>query len=500
VPQPERVALDSAQGRWLLLATVLGSGVALLDATVVNVALPAIGTDLAAGFSGLQWTVNGYTLTLAAFILLGGSLGDRYGRRRVFVLGVVWFGAASVLCGLAPDVELLVAARALQGVGGALLTPGSLALIAASFRNQDRGRAIGAWSALGGLAAAAGPFVGGLLVEVSWRLVFLINVPVCAVVVVVALRHVPESSDDDAAARPDLPGAFVGVLGLGALTYGLVAAGEQGASTVVLASCATGVLALAAFVVVERRSRAPMLPPGIFASRQFTAANLVTFSVYGALGGVFFLLVVHLQVVAGFSPLAAGTSLLPVTAVMLLLSPRAGALAERIGPRLPMTVGPLVCAGGVLLMRPVGPEALYLRDVLPAVTVFGLGLAATVAPLTSAVLAAADDRHAGVASGVNNAVARSAGLLAVAVLPVLAGITGADYLDPDAFQQGFRTAMTWSSGLLVAGGLLALATIRDDAVRARHPHPERERHCAVDGPPVEAGEQPPDERTVTSSR
>ena len=215
---PDRVALDSTRGRWLLLATVLGSGVALLDATVVNVALPAIGEDLGAGFSGLQWTVNGYTLTLAAFILLGGSLGDRYGRRRVFVIGVVWFGLASVLCGLAPNVELLVAARLLQGIGGALLTPGSLALISASFRSEDRGRAIGAWSALGGLAAAAGPFLGGLLVEVSWRLVFLINVPLCAAIVVVALRHVPESFDDEASHHLDLPGAVVGVLGLGALT------------------------------------------------------------------------------------------------------------------------------------------------------------------------------------------------------------------------------------------------------------------------------------------
>jgi EmrB/QacA subfamily drug resistance transporter len=485
VTQPERVALDSRQGRWLLLATVLGSAVALLDATVVNVALPAIGADLDADFAGLQWTVNGYTLTLAAFILLGGSLGDRYGRRRLFVVGVVWFGVASVLCGLAPNVEALVAARLLQGIGGALLTPGSLALIAAAVRAEDRGRAIGAWSALGGLAAAAGPFVGGLLVELSWRLVFLINVPLCAAVVVIALRHVPESFDDEAAHHVDLAGAVVGVLGLGALTFGLVAAGEQGASAAVLASCATGLLALTAFVVVERRSRAPMLPVGIFASRQFTAANLVTFAVYAALSGVFFLLVVHLQVVAGFSPLAAGTSLLPVTAAMLLLSPRAGALSERIGPRLPMTVGPLLCAVGVLLMREVGPGASYVRDVLPAVTVFGLGLAATVAPLTATVLAATDDRHAGVASGVNNAVARTAGLLAVAVLPVLAGISGADYEDPGAFQAGFRTALAFSAGLLVAGGLLSLATVRDDEVRARRQHRERERHCAVDGPPVE---------------
>ena len=483
---PDRVALDSTRGRWLLLATVLGSGVALLDATVVNVALPAIGEDLGAGFSGLQWTVNGYTLTLAAFILLGGSLGDRYGRRRVFVIGVVWFGLASVLCGLAPNVELLVAARLLQGIGGALLTPGSLALISASFRSEDRGRAIGAWSALGGLAAAAGPFLGGLLVEVSWRLVFLINVPLCAAIVVVALRHVPESFDDEASHHLDLPGAVVGVLGLGALTYGLVALGEEGLSALVVASLAVGVLGLVAFVLVELRSRAPMLPPGIFASRQFTAANLVTFAVYAALGGVFFLLVVHLQVVSGFSPLAAGTALLPVTVAMLLLSPRAGALAERIGPRLPMTVGPLLCAVGTLLMRRIGPDASYVGDVLPAVVVFGLGLSATVAPLTSAVLASADDRHAGVASGVNNAVARTASLLAVAVLPVVAGISGADYTNAAAFQDGFRTAVLASAVLLVAGGLLSLVTVSDDEVRAaRRPQPERTRHCSVDAPPLE---------------
>lgn len=493
---PDRVPLDSVQGRWLLLATVLGSGVALLDATVVNVALPAIGADLDAGFGGLQWTVNGYTLTLAAFILLGGSLGDRYGRRRVFLVGVVWFGLASALCGLAPNVELLVAARLLQGIGGALLTPGSLALISASFRAEDRGRAIGAWSALGGLAAAVGPFVGGLLVELSWRLVFLINLPLCAAIVVVALRHVPESSDETAARHLDLPGAVVGVAGLGALTFGLVAAGEQGASAAVVTSCALGVLALAGFVGVERRSRMPMLPPGIFASRQFTATNLVTFAVYAALGGVFFLLVVHLQVVSGFSPLAAGTALLPVTAAMLLLSPRAGALSERIGPRLPMTVGPLLCASGTLLLLRVDADASYVVDVLPAVTVFGLGLSLTVAPLTSAVLAAADDRHAGVASGVNNAVARTASLLAVAVLPVVAGISGADYTDPAAFGAGFRTAMAASAALLAAGGLLSLATVRDDAAR----HLQRERHCAVDAPPVEPLAQPRADGSGASSR
>jgi EmrB/QacA subfamily drug resistance transporter len=485
ISRTEQVALDSPQGRWLLLATVLGSSVALLDATVVNVALPAIGADLDASFAALQWTVNGYTLTLAAFILLGGSLGDRFGRRRVFLVGVAWFAAASVLCGLAANVEMLVAARVLQGVGGALLTPGSLALIFASFPAEDRGRAVGAWSALGGLSAAVGPFLGGVLVEVSWRLVFLLNVPLCAAVVGIALRHVPESADEEAPTSLDLAGAGTGVAGLGALTFGLVAAGEQGASPAVIACCAAGVLALAAFVVVERRARAPMLPVDIFRERQFTAANLVTFAVYAALGGVFFLLVVHLQVSSGYSPLLAGTALLPVTAAMLVLSPRSGALAERRGPRLPMTLGPLLCATGIALMLRIGVDADYVTDVLPAVVVFGVGLGTTVAPLTTAALAAAPSRHAGVASGVNNAVARTAQLLAVAVLPVVAGITGADYADPATFAEGFRVAMLVAGGLLLTGGTLAFFTISDEGALARRRIRERRRHCAVDGPPVE---------------
>ena len=460
--------LDEARGRWVLAAAVLGSGVALLDSTVVNVALPTLGRDLDASFAGLQWTVNGYTLSLAALLLLGGSLGDRFGRRRLFVVGTVWFGVASLLCGLAPNVEALVAARVLQGIGGALLTPGSLAILQSSFAPADRGRAIGAWSGLGGIAAAIGPFVGGLLVEVSWRLVFLINLPLCAAVVVVSLRHVPESADPDAPRSLDVLGAVVGALGLAGVTYALIAAGERGWTPTEVLVAAGGVVLLGAFVAVEHRSRAPMLPLGIFSSRQFTATNLVTFAVYAALGAVFFLLVVHLQVVAGFSPLASGVALLPITVLMLVLSSRAGALAARIGPRLPMALGPLLCAGATVLLARVGPGAGYLLDVLPGVALFGLGLSATVAPLTVTVLDAAPLRHAGVASGVNNAVARTASLLAVAVLPVLAGITGADYTDPDAFRDGFRTAMLLSAGLLAAGGLLAALTISDAEVRAAH--------------------------------
>ena len=453
------LSLDSAQGRWVLTAAVLGSGVVLLDSTVVNVALPALGRDLDADFADLQWTVNGYLLSLAALILLGGSLGDRFGRRRLFVIGTVWFGVASLLCGLAPDVRTLVAARVLQGVGGALLTPGSLALLQASFPRADRGRAIGAWSGLGSVAAALGPFLGGLVVEVSWRWVFLLNVPLCAVVVAVALRHVPESSDPEAARSIDVVGAALGAAGLAGTTYALIALGEDGLSGVVATVGATGLLLLVAFVVVERRLREPLLPPGTFASRQFTAANLVTFAVYAALSSFFLLVVVHLQVVGGYSPLASGVALVPITLLMALLSSRSGALAVRRGPRLQMTAGPLAMAAAVLLLSRVGRDASYVVEVLPGVLLFGLGLATTVAPLTTTVLAAAPDRHAGLASGVNNAVARTAGLLAVAVVPVAAGISGNDYQDPELFAPGFRTAAYLMAGMLVVGGVLAAAMV-----------------------------------------
>jgi EmrB/QacA subfamily drug resistance transporter len=455
--QAAQVRYGTPAGRWVLLATVLGSSLAFIDATVVNIALPAIGRDLNADAAGLQWTINGYALSLAALILLGGSLGDRYGRKRVFQIGVGWFAVASLLCGVAPNVETLIAARVLQGVGGALLTPGALAILEASFMREDRSRAIGAWSGLGGIGGALGPFLGGWIVEVAdWRLIFLINVPVAVAVMVVAGRHVPESRNPDAARELDLAGVLTGAAGLGGLTYGFTAWPESGpGSPMVLLALAVGVGGMAAFVLVESRSRAPMLPLDVFRSSAFTAANLVTFLAYAATGGIFFLVGLNLQVVSGFSPLAAGIALLPVTALMLLLSARAGALGQRIGPRIPMTVGPLVCAVSLVLLSFVGADASYVRDVLPAVIVLGVGLSLLVAPLTATALGALDDAQAGMASGVNNAVARAAGLLAVAVLPLAAGLGSGNLTEAAALHPVYRNSMMICAALMVAAGAVA---------------------------------------------
>lgn len=457
------IRFASAKGRWVLLTTVLGSGIALLDGTVVNVALPALGEDLGADMAGLQWTVNAYTLTLAGLILLGGSLGDRYGRRRIFLIGVVWFALASALCGLAPNVETLIAARALQGVGGALLTPGSLAIIQASFDSEDRPRAIGAWSGLGGVAAAIGPLLGGWLVETAgWRWVFLINLPLAALVVAVAVRHVPESRNPGATGRFDVLGAVLAALALAGITYGLI--------DLQIVPITAGVLLGAAFVWLEiRRSPEALVPVEVFSSRVFTAVNVVTFVMYAAMGVVFFLLVVQLQVSAGFSPLVAGTSMIPVTILMLLLSSRAGELAKRFGPRLPMTAGILVCAGALLLMSRIGPGSSYVVDVLLPATLFGLGLSAAVAPLTATVLATAAERHAGVASGVNNAVARTGGLLAVAAIPPLAGLTGDAFDSPEIFTAGFHTTMLISAAMLGGAALLTFLTIRENVLIPSEP-------------------------------
>ncbi len=480
------IRLKQPSGRWILLAAVLGSSMAMLDATVVNVALPTIGRDLHTSLGGLQWTVTAYTLTLAGLILLGGSLGDRMGRRRIFVTGVVWFAVASALCGLAPDIGVLIGARALQGVGGALLTPGSLAIIQASFVSDDRPRAIGGWSGLGGVAGAAGPLLGGWLVGAAgWRWIFLINLPLAAVVVLVSLRHVPETRDPSAHGRFDVTGAVLAALALTAITYALIEAPVSGTPQLVI-TVAVGVAAAVAFVMVERRRGRPgePTPPTV---------NVVTFVVYGAFGGVFFLLVLELQVVSGFSPLQAGLALVPATVLMLLLSARAGALAQRVGPRWLMAGGTLTSAAGLLLLTRIGPDASYLADVLPGIAVFGLGLSATVAPLTATVLASADVRHAGVASGVNNAVARAAGLLAVAGLPLAVGLSGAGLSAAD-FESGFRKAMVVCAVLLAAGAVLSAVTIDNNVLRPEPgrtiPEPECLINCAVGAPPLEPADRP----------
>ncbi|MEV6407724.1 MFS transporter [Streptomyces bobili] len=476
------VRLASPQGRWVLFTTVLGSSMALLDSTVVNIALPRIGRDLDADLAALQWTANAYLVTLAGLILLGGSLGDRYGRRKVFVVGVVWFAVASLLCGLAPNAGVLIAARALQGIGGALLTPGSLAIIQASFHRDDRGRAVGLWSGFGGVGAAVGPFLGGWLVDgPGWRWVFLLNVPLALLCVPIALRHVPESGDGKAHGRFDVLGAVLGAVSLALVTYALIEAGEG--SVVVAVAAVAGLAAAVAFVYVERRRPDPMMPPDIFASRQFTAVNLVTLCVYAALGGFFFLSAVQLQVVSGYSALGAGTALLPTTVLMLLLSARSGQLAEQIGPRIPLTVGPLLAAAGMLLMLRVGPDASYAADVLPAVLLLGLGLVALVAPLTATVLASVDVSRAGLASGINNAAARAAGLVAVAALPLLTGMGAEAYRSADAFDEAFGRAMVLCAGVLVVGSVIAFTTVRRPAPDCRRP--ECRTHGAVLAPPLE---------------
>jgi EmrB/QacA subfamily drug resistance transporter len=489
----EGIAFDSTAGRWVLAVAVLGSGLAFLDGTVVNVALPDIGRDLDASTSDLQWILNGYLLTLASLILLGGSLGDRLGRRRIFVFGVGLFTAASLLCAIAPNAELLIFARLLQGIGGALLTPGSLAMIESSFRPGDRARAIGAWSGLGGVATALGPLLGGYLVDaVSWRAIFLINLPLGIFVMTMATRHVPETRDPTASGRLDLGGATLVGLGLAGTTYALIEAPGKGAGPLILLAAIGGVVALVAFLLVERRSANPMMPLDIFSSRQFSAANLVTFVVYAALGGVFFLLVAFLQISLGYSAIAAGAASLPVTVLMLLLSARSGALAQRIGARIPLTVGPLVIAAGLLLMTQIDPGDSYVSSVLPAVVVFGLGLTLVVAPVTATVLAAADSRHSGIASGINNAVSRVASLLAVAVLPLIAGLTGDRFYDPAAMADGFRIAMVACAGLAALGGILAWFTISSDVLEAEPEATARlstDFSCAVAGPPLQPGRE-----------
>jgi EmrB/QacA subfamily drug resistance transporter len=477
------LVVRSRTGRWVLLATILGSALAGIDATAVGIALPSLGREFQVGLGSLQWVVTSYTLTLAGLLLVAGSLGDRYGRRRVFVIGVAWFAVASLACGLAPNAPTLIAGRALQGIGGALLTPGSLSILQASFAPGERGRAIGAWSGLSGVATAIGPFLGGWLVQaVSWRLIFFINLPLAAVVVAVATRHVPESRDPAATGRVDLLGGFLVSAALLGLVFGLIEAPSLGwGSVATWTALGGGVVGLGLFVAHEHRTPEPMLPLEVFRSMQFSATNVVTFVVYGALGGAMFLLPVQLQQVSGYSPTKAGTALLPVTLVMLVLSARSGALAARIGPRLQMSAGPLVIAASFVLLGRIGEHAGYVTELLPGMLVFGLGLAIIVAPLTSVALSSVPDGHAGVASAVNNDVARTAGLIAVAVLPAAAGLTGASYLDPVAFNDGYQHAMLIAAAFCAIGGLIAALTIRNPPSAATE-GPAHHSSCGIPGP------------------
>jgi EmrB/QacA subfamily drug resistance transporter len=418
----------------VLAAAILGTTVVTVDSTVANVALPSIADDLGGGLAGQQWTANAYLVTLASLLLIGGSLGDIFGERRVFAIGVLGFGVTSLLCALAPTIEVLVAARALQGVAGAVLTPAALAVIVATFPPDERGKAIGAWTAWGGIGTVLGPVIGGQLVDsASWRWIFAINVPIVLVTMMLILRVVPAGRERDPDARVDVVGALLCALGLAGITFGLIEQPLKGwGDPVVAGPLVLGALLFPAFLVWESRTAHPMLPLALFRRRNFAVGNIETFAMYGGLGLMFFFLVLFLQQVAGYSALAAGSSSIPVTLIMFALSMRFGALVDRHGPRFFMGVGPLVAACGMaLVLWRVDASTVYLVDLLPGLVVFGLGLSMTVAPLTSTVLADADESNAGVASGVNNAIARVAGLIAIAAVGAVVAASFGSRLDDE---------------------------------------------------------------------
>jgi EmrB/QacA subfamily drug resistance transporter len=487
------VRLASARGRWVLAVAVLGEAMTLLEATVVNVSLPSLGRDLGAGFAGLQWILDGYVLTLTSLILLGGSLGDRYGRRRILNLGVFVFLVASTLCAAAPTVGWLIFARFLQGIGGALLIPGTLAIVDAVFHPDDRLRAIGAWTGLGAIAGAIGPVLGGFLTDaISWRAVFLVNLPIGILVIAAANRHVPETRDPTVTGGLDFRGATFAALGIGSICFALIQA-AQGPAGVPIAAVVVGIVASAVFLRVEHHGRHPMLPLEIFSSRQFASANLVALLSFAALGGVMFLFVAFLQATLGYTALQAGAATLPITLLLLALSVPSGALAQRIGPRIPLTIGSSLAGAGLLLMSTIKAGDAYFTGVMPALIVFGVGLATIITPITATVLASVDARHAGIASGVNNSLSRLGQLLGVAALPLVAGLSGADFRSAAAMADGFPIAMTVAGGGSLAAALLAWTTISNDALEqsvtgakplAQERAPIVDLSCAVAGTPL----------------
>ena len=504
--KPATTECGRAQRRWTLAATILGSSMVFIDGTVVNVALPALQSNLNANVADVQWVVESYTLLLAALLLLGGSLGDRFGRKKIFAIGVALFALASIWCGLAPSIHQLIIARAAQGVGGALLVPGSLAIISATFNEKERGQAIGTWSGATAITTALGPLLGGWLIEhVSWRAVFFLNVPLALAVIAVVVLFVPESRDEEDAGKIDLIGAALATLSLGGVVFGLIESSRLGFHNVIVISALVGGVALAiTFVLVESRLQSPMMPLTLFRSRNFTGANLLTLFLYAALAGTFFFMPLDLIQVQHYSATAAGAASLPFILIMFGLSRWSGGLVKRYGSRLPLVIGPIIASAGFALFIRPGTNAGYWTTFFPAIVVLGFGLAVSVAPLTTTVMNSVRESRAGIASGINNAVSRTAGLLAIAVLGLIMFHAFSNCLDnrlnqlsikPDVrealnsqrvklaaaelppqiddanraeikqaidecFVSGFRLVMACGAGLALASSLIAFLIIR----------------------------------------